>query len=147
MTIFDVILFAAGILIVSIISASVSFSVMRRKSERERQSQFESKLREMLAERNRSLSKLVESLLFENIEIIRGDISESDYKQSRVEAMKVVDEMHKVIDIAEADTTSSAIVSMTLLQQKLQGMVDNLDSEIVAREEARGEEKDYKTLN
>jgi hypothetical protein len=147
MTALEIALFASAIVLVSVGSAVVSFLSMRNKYERERQANFESKLREMLTERNRHLSKLVESLLFESIDMLREEISESDYKESVSQAANIIKETNRAISTMESDRTPASIAGMTILQKKLQDMVDNLDEQIVAREELNQDSRDYKTLN
>jgi cell division protein FtsX len=123
----------------------ISYLLKRGRSERESQLYFEAKLKDLLTERNRHLSKLVESLLFESIDIVREDLSEADYAESKDQAARIIDETNKAIRILEEDKAPSSIASLTILQGKLQEMVNNLDSEIVARQEHV--EIDYKSLN
>jgi hypothetical protein len=144
MTALEIILLVAAVFLVS---AVASFLFWRRRSERERQAKFESKLRDMLAEKNRHLSKLVESLLFENIDMLKEEISESDYKESVSQATNIVIETNRAISTMESDRTPDSIAGMTILQKKLQDMVDNLDEQILAREELNQDSRDYKTLN
>lgn len=132
---------------VPIASGVASFLFWRMRFEMRRQSEFESKFKDMLAERNRHLAKLVESLLFESLALVREDISDSDYQEGRIQATRVVEETNKAIRLLEERSDSSSIANMTILQVKLQDMVDNLDSEIVARQEQDQSDIDYKTLN
>jgi hypothetical protein len=144
MTTLEIILLVAAVFL---ISAVASFLFWRRRSEREQQAKFESKLKDMLTERNRHLSKLVESLLFESIDMLKGEISESDYKESVSQAANIIKETNRAISTMESDRTPASIAGMTILQKKLQDMVDNLDEQIVAREELNQDSRDYKTLN
>jgi hypothetical protein len=145
MTQLEISLLISILFVVPALSGIASFLFWRKRSEKQKQRQFESKLREMLAEKNRHLSKLVESLLFESIELVKEEISHSDYQESVSQARDLVENMNKTISSLEDNGDSGAIAGMTVLQKKLQDMVDNLDNEIVARQEH--EEVDYKTLN
>ena len=145
MTQFEMILLVALLISVPALSGAASVILIRKRSEKKKQRDFEARLRGMLAEKNKHLSKLVESLLFESIELVREEINQSDYDESVSQARGLVDDMNKVISTLEASKEPGAIAGMTVLQKKLQDMVDNLDGEIVAKQEHR--EVDYKTLN
>lgn len=147
MTQLEIILLISLLILVPFGSGAVGYFLLRRRAEARRQLKFESKLKDMLTERNKHLSKLVESLLLESLEMVKEEISESDYQEGRLQAMKVVEETNKAIRLLEERNDSSSIANMTVLQNRLQEMVDNLDSEIVSRQEETQEEVDYKTLN
>jgi hypothetical protein len=147
MTTLEIVLSVLGLIVVPIFSGVISFLFLKRRSEREQQRQFESKLREMLTERNRHLSKLVESLLYESVDMMKSEISDSDYKESISQAAVVVNEMNDTISALESEESPNSIVGMTLLQKKLQDMVDNLDEKIVAMEELEQDSKSYKELH
>lgn len=147
MTQLEIILLISLVVLAPLGSGAIGYFLLRRRAEARRQLRFEAKLRDMLTERNKHLSKLVESLLLESLEMIKEEISEADYREGRLQAMKVVEETNKTIRLLEERNDSSSIANMTVLQKKLQEMVDNLDGEIVARQEETQEEVDYKTLN
>jgi hypothetical protein len=145
MTQLEIILLISLLVLVPLGSGAFGYFLLRRRAEARRQIKFESKLKELLTERNRHLSKLVESLLIESLDMVKDDISEADYAESRDQAARIIDETNKAIRILEEDEAPSSIASLTILQGKLQEMINNLDSEIVARQEHV--EIDYKSLN
>lgn len=147
MTQLEIVLLISLLVLVPLGSGAFGYFLLRKRAEAKRQSRFEAKLKDMLTERNKHLSKLVESLLLESLEMIKEEISDADYREGRLQAMKVVEETNKAIRLLEERDDSSSIANMTVLQNKLQEMVDNLDGEIVARQEETQEEVDYKTLN